>query len=395
MITIVEVPSTRRVKKALEPMRKLLTQLDYTPSLDRVFIKPNMVDAVGPLEAVDTDPVLVEALVIALNEKGTVKEFVIGDGSAYFSSEARNWERLIENSGYKVMIDRLQESGINARLFNVEDDERDEYEWKFGTLKLPHICKTHAYINFAKMKTHVHTTVTLTLKNQKGLLCLGDKKQFHLGKKYENLHEAIHELGSTIQPELCLIDATRALEGSGPATAPGGQTKVRKLNLLMGGTNMVELDNAACTLMGIDIESVSHLPLSEVTVVVGSKPLSPVNPPFIKPELEIKMSDSIYRHTFETCCTGCQMSLSRMFRKIMFVPENREKFIKYQKENPRSDILMGKMDDSVVEEIAAQNGVLIFFGNCTKKLSEKFGGKHIPGCSPDHNEAIGIILNDP
>ena len=56
------------------------------------------------------------------------------------------------------------------------------------------------------------TGATLCLKNQKGLLKLSDKKQFHLGYgEKTNLHECIRELSKIIQPELNIVDATTAL----------------------------------------------------------------------------------------------------------------------------------------------------------------------------------------
>ncbi|MHA1681824.1 MAG: DUF362 domain-containing protein, partial [Promethearchaeota archaeon] len=316
MIAIVPVPSTKKVDSALEPMLKLLDVLQYKPSTNHVFIKPNMVDEVGPREAVDTDPNLISALILAMDQMYDVDEFVVGDGSAYFSSKGKNWDRLVKGTGYGAMADTLRDArGLDVSIVNLESVDRDEYEWEYGTVRLPSLCRTHSYVNVAKMKTHLHTTVTLSMKNQKGLLALSDKKLFHLGKKYGNLHESILELSKVMEPELSLIDATRALEGSGPATAPDGQTKVRRLKICMGGTSMVEVDNAACRVMGIPVEEVRHLPAVDVSLAAGSSGLSPAEPPFARPKIEIRMWN-IHRHTFETCCTGCQMALSRAMRKI-------------------------------------------------------------------------------
>ncbi len=375
-------------------MKLILEQLNFKPSSRRVFIKPNMVDATSPLEAVDTDPTLVGGLVLALKERG-VEEFVIGDGTGYFNEE-KNWLRLLEESGYKAMADDLEKNhGIRVTLVNLETTLREEFPWKYGKLKLPSLCKTHAYINFAKMKTHTHTQVTLATKNQKGLLALADKKAFHLGKKYGNLHENIMALGNAVNPELTLIDATRALEGSGPTTAPAGQTKVRRLRICIGGTSMLETDNAACELMGIPIESVRHLSKVHVSIASGSEPLVPFSPPFARPNLEIMATDNFFVHMFDTCCTGCQMSRSRLFRKISFVPEINKLFAKFRYEHGRVDFIMGAMSDEDIEAIRARGGTLVFYGNCTKKMAEKLGAIHVPGCPPDHNDALNVLLGKP
>nr|MDO8110540.1 DUF362 domain-containing protein [Candidatus Sigynarchaeota archaeon] len=328
-------------------------------------------------------------------------EFVIGEGSAYFSNDEKNWKRLLEESGYEAMVKELDEKhGIKTTIVNLETASREEYAWKYGVLKLPSLCKTHAYINVAKMKTHLHTMVTLVTKNQKGLLLLADKKAFHLSKKYGNLHENIKELGSIMKPELAIIDATRALEGSGPTQDPistmfaPGQTKVRRLKICIGGMDMTEVDNAACQIMGIPVDEVKHLAKVKISVAKGSQPLIPASPPFARPKIEIQMTEKFYRHVFEEACTGCQMGMSRMLRKIMALPELRERFLKFQTRHGRIDLILGNVQKEKVDEIAKKGGKLVFFGNCTKKLSELFSGSiHVPGCSPDHNDAIHILLD--
>ncbi|MBN2151623.1 MAG: DUF362 domain-containing protein [Candidatus Lokiarchaeota archaeon] len=391
MISIVRVPATRSARDTLEPIQQLLEQIDYRPSSRKVFIKPNMVDATSPLEAVDTDPALVGGLVLALKERGA-DEFAIGDGTGYFNEE-KNWLRLVEESGYKAMADDLEKNhGIGLTIVNLETAPREGFPWKFGSIKLPSLCRTHAYINFAKMKTHVHTQVTLACKNQKGLLSLADKKAFHLGKKYSDLHENIKALASAVRPELAIVDATRALEGSGPTTAPAGQTKVRRLKLCLGGPDMVEVDNAACQLMGIPVDSVRHLNRVPVAVARGSEPLQPIVPPFVRPNPEIMATDNFFVHMSETCCTGCQMSRSRMFRKISFVPDINQLFARFRYQHGRVDFVMGSTSDDAIEAIKGRGGTLVFYGNCTKAAADKFGGIHVPGCPPDHNVAIDVLL---
>jgi len=371
----------------------MLAQLNFKPSSRKVFIKPNMVDATSPLEAVDTDPALVGGLILALKERG-VEEFIVGDGTGYFNEE-KNWLRLLDESGYKMMVDDLEKNhGIHVPLVNLETVHREEFPWNFGTIKLPSLCRTHVYINFAKMKTHAHTQVTLLCKNQKGLLSLADKKAFHLAKKYGNLHENIKELASAVRPELAIVDATRALEGTGPTTAPDGQTKVRRLKMCLGGTSMLEVDNASCQIMGIPVESVLHLSKVPVTIAPGSEPLVPAVPPFARPKSAVMVTDNLFLHMSETCCTGCQMSRSRMFRKIAFAPQINQRFNSFRQEHGRIDFIMGAMADESVEKIRSHGGTLVFFGNCTKKMAETPGIIHVPGCPPDHNDAINVLIGN-
>jgi hypothetical protein len=147
-------------------------------------------------------------------------------------------------------------------------------------------------------------------------------------------------------------------------------------------------------MMGIPVESVLHLSKVPVAVARGSEPYVPFNPPFARPNPEIMATDNFFVHMFDTCCTGCQMSRSRLFRKISFVPEINRLFSKFRYEHGRVDFVMGAMSDEAIETIKARGGPLVFYGNCTKKMAEKLGAIHVPGCPPDHNYAINLLLGN-
>jgi len=289
MITVIQVnpQSLDDVKGAME---KIIEQLGYKPSKPRIFLKPNVVDALPPNHAVDVDPIITAGLILALNDKFDIEEFVIGENSGYFSEKPENFQRLLGTSGYGKMVENLKEKyRVPLRIVNLEYADLDEYKWKFPPykLKLPSLLKTHSYINLPKMKTHGACMVTLGVKNQKGLLLLRDKKRFHLGFRDENnvyhsnLHECIFELGNLVRPELTICDATLALEGNGPTTIPG-LTWVKKLNICIGGTDMLEVDNACCQIMGIPVDLVEHLPKVNVSLAPGSLQLD-CEEPFKRP----------------------------------------------------------------------------------------------------------------
>lgn len=390
MITIVQVnpESLDEVKQA---MGSLIDQLGYKPSKPRIFLKPNVVDALPPEHAVDVDPIVTAGLILALNERFDVEEFVIGENSGYFSEKPETFQRLIESSGYEEMVKMLKDRyDITVGLINLEYVDLDEYEWKFKPykLKLPSIIKTHSYINIPKMKTHGACTVTLGVKNQKGLLLLRDKKKFHLGYRdddgvyYSNLHECISELGKLVQPELTICDATLALEGNGPTTNPG-LTWVRKMDICIGGTDMIEVDNASCQIMGIPLDLVEHLEEVEVSVAPGSLPLV-CQEPFKLPVKQTKPVGNMYFHSSMWTCTGCQMTMTRMNRKIAYTPELREKLKERNKKYDRIDVFIGRTEE---EDVPEDHGEMLFCGNCTLKVSKLHpGATHVAGCPPHYRE---------
>ncbi len=388
MISIIHT-KTKPIKDVKSAFSKLMSQLNYKPSKTRVLLKPNIVDAVKPQTAVITDPRIIEGLILALKEKG-VEEFVIGENSGFFSIKEENFRRLIKETGYQKMVERLKKRHeIDVKILNLQFTDLEEYSWTYGKLKLPKICRTHSYINIAKMKTHQMTGVTLSMKNQKGLLLFQDKKNFHLGYGGAgSLHSCIREHAKVIQPEFSIIDGTSALEGTGPVTGPENQTKVRHLGILLAGKDMIELDNAACQIMGVPIEDVQHLPKREVKLAPGSEPLIPVDPPFQKPDSYMKYGN-IFLHTSPYGCSNCQMAFSRMFRKIMFTPEFVKKFQLLQQKYPRIDVFVGKMS---ITEVPNLDNPVVFFGNCTQSIAEELGKKFIPECPPNHNKALEMLF---
>ena len=155
MITIVSV-NTESLDEVKQAMITLIERLGYAPSKSKIFIKPNAVDALPPDHAVDVNPIVTAGLILALNEKFKIEEFVIGENSGYFSEKEETFQRLIETSGYKEMVEDLKENhNIPVSLVNLEYADLDEYEWKFKPykLQLPSYLKTHSYINLPKMKT--------------------------------------------------------------------------------------------------------------------------------------------------------------------------------------------------------------------------------------------------
>lgn len=403
MITIANIPpgdldaDEGPTPRAVAGIRQLLDALEYQPSRPRVFIKPNIVDAVPAHAAVTTDPALVEALALALVARADaagparpIEELVIGDGSGYFSNDERLFDLLVERSGYGAMIARLRDRvPVPVRLVNLEWEERVPVPWAHGTLELPRLCQTHAYVNFARMKTHIHTLVTLCTKNQKGLLLLTDKKAFHLTA----LHERIRALAGCVQPDLALIDATRALEGTGPFSATFNQTHVRALGLCLAGRDQAEVDAAGCRVMGIDPAEVAHLETSPmpptVTFAPDSAPLAPADPPFQRPDpyLQAKVGN-IYRIITEHACTNCQMATGRLLNKITRAPEFKEAVRAFVTRHPKVYLVLGRRDPAGIPT----DGPVVCFGDCTKALAKKIDAVHVPGCPPDYNAAIPVLL---
>ena len=103
MITIVEV-NTESLDEVKQAMGKLIEQLGYTPSKPRIFLKPNAVDALPPNHAVDVDPIVSAGLILALNDKFDIEEFVIGENSGYFSENQKLFNASLKHQVMKKWL---------------------------------------------------------------------------------------------------------------------------------------------------------------------------------------------------------------------------------------------------------------------------------------------------
>jgi hypothetical protein len=108
---------------------------------------------------------VVQGLILALQERG-ITSFVAGEASSHFASD-ENWARAVIEVGHVKMVGSLtRKYGIDVMLVNLETAEREDYPWNFGMLPLPVLCRTHAYINIAKMKVHARVAIPGRLRSQ-------------------------------------------------------------------------------------------------------------------------------------------------------------------------------------------------------------------------------------
>jgi ferredoxin len=102
-------------------------------------------------------------------------------------------------------------------------------------------------INVPVMKNHVHTMVTLGLKNVKGLVPKRNKHIIHL----KGLDEGIVDLNTVIRSTLVVVDAIVGMDGDGP-----GSGDPFPIGAILAAPDPVALDVAALSLVCDDPTSV-------------------------------------------------------------------------------------------------------------------------------------------
>ncbi|MDY6930479.1 MAG: DUF362 domain-containing protein [Halobacteriota archaeon] len=366
-----------------ENTKKALAKIDLSPVKGKsILLKPNAGRVAAPESGVTTNPQVIAAAIDVFIEAGAT--VAVGESPI---------------TGFKTM-DAFEATGIasvardrNCQLIDM--DVRDPIHWaiKDGiAIKSIEVCSEvleyDVIVSIPVMKTHIHTVVTLSVKNMKGCLWRRTKVDLHMLPKIEGhderpLNMAIADLSTVLLPHLSIIDGNFGMEGMGPSAG-----KVKKLNLVVAGFDPFATDAVSCSLMGFDVNDVPHLrmganrgggviDLSKIQVTPSSwyELASPFEPP---PEnLSIEFPGVTVLD--EMSCSACQYSL------LMFLKRFGDSITDCFPGQEKVNIAIGKGHESV------PLGTLCI-GNCT--VEHKRRGIYVPGCPPVASQILKKVSED-
>lgn len=228
------------------------------------------------------------------------------------------------------------------------------------------------------VKTHMHTGVTLGIKNLKGCLYHRQKVKLHqlpnpdgLPTGCKSLDVAVADMATILRADMTVVDGTTALEGLGPSAGTP-----RKMNLVIAGTDMTAVDAVTCHLMGIDPHTIHHLRLCGErglgTIDLDDIDVSPDDWRNYTTELEPPpTSVSItYRDVVVHDCESCSACLSTV---LLFLKRFADRLSDYHLVDDKFHIALGK---AVTD---APDGT-VFVGNCT--AANRGRGPWVKGCPP-------------
>lgn len=239
--------AVRRSVDSLGGIRRFVT------SGERILIKPNMLSARAPEEAVTTHPEVLRAVIKIVKECGATP--IVGDSPSGPSTE-RVLKRLAQKTGIQRVCD---EEGVEFALF----DESFKVSFPNGvaakTFELTTaLRKASGVISVAKMKTHTFTVLTGAVKNLFGLIPGLKKAEYHFRMQNRAaFSEMLVDLAECIKPRLTIMDAVVAMEGDGPS---GGN--LRNVGLILSSANVHALDSFFLNLTGADPASVPSVAIA-------------------------------------------------------------------------------------------------------------------------------------
>jgi len=241
-VAIVKTEKASGVRRAVELLGGMHR---FVSPGEEVVIKPNICAAKGSETGCVTDPEIVAEVARMVAEcGGKVK---VAESPIYPFKSRRAFER----AGYADFESRygfpiIDIDSLDGRKVAIPGGKAIQHS------VIPDlILKCDKLINIPVMKTHLQTTVTLGLKNLKGVVIGRNKHVIHLN----GLNEGIVDLNTIVRSDLTIIDGIVGMEGMGGPT----NGRAVRMNVIVAGDNVVETDACGVRIMGGDPEKVAHI----------------------------------------------------------------------------------------------------------------------------------------
>jgi len=337
-----------------------------------ILLKPNLGRIAKPEHGYNTHPLALAALIEIFTEAGASK-VAIGEsplvGNGTFEAFEKGGIIEIANKYGIELIDMDAKPPVKKNI----PDPRVVYETKICQA----VYEYDILVSVPVTKTHMHTGVTLGIKNLKGCLYRHEKVRYHqleyqiTNYPEKTLDSAISDLAAILLPDLTVIDGYIGMEGLGPS---GGD--IIKSDFAVASRHPMGADVFGCVLMGIDPSSVVHLRLVSERNNFSLDPLSySMFPddyqkfivPYKQPPKDISVKFEKVKVYEEEACSSC---LSTLF---LFLRRFKDEMTPYLLDDGRFHIAIGKGVKN------AKEGT-VFVGNCTRNNKEN--RIFIKGCPP-------------
>ena len=346
----------------------------------RVLLKPNAGRLGTPGSGITTDPEVVGAAIDAFRKVGA--DVAIGESpiTGIKTMEAFETTGIAEQARKRdcPLID------MDARPC-VEIDVPDGIV--VNKLKFcPEVLEFDYIVSIPVIKTHMHTDVTIAVKNMKGCLWRRSKVQLHMlplieGNDEKPLNIAIADLSSVLVPHLSIIDGTVGMEGLGPSAGTP-----KKMGCIIVSADAFAADAVACRLIGTRAEDIPYLRMGAErgygVIDMDKIDVSPDNwqdwcVEFAKPPKNITIEYPNVKVLDNNSCSACQSTV------LLFLKEHGGKLFDYLPEGEKLNIAIGKGHTELPEKT-------LCVGNCTAKFKNSHNFLH--GCPPVSSEILKKLI---
>lgn len=369
-----------RGRTPYDTTRLALSATDLSAARGRlVLLKPNAGRVASPGDGITTHPDVVAAAIDAFAEAGA--SVMVGESPI---------------AGVKT-LEALEATGIAAvarargcPVVDMDARPRVDIDLPEGqAIRTLHVCaevtEADLVVSIPVMKTHMHTGVTLAVKNMKGCLWRRSKIDLHMLPSIadgdaRSLEVAIADLSAALRPHLSIIDGTVGMEGLGPSAG-----KPKPLGAVVVSADAFAADAVACALMGISAERIPHLNLGARrgygVIDLKGIDISPENwmefaDPFETAPTNLSIEFPGLAILDRQSCSACQSTL------LLFLQRHGGELREYFPKDHPITIAIGKGHADVPPGT-------VCVGNCMARHKDR--GIFIPGCPPVGSSILGTI----
>jgi len=242
-----------RYEEAAGAIERLLSGLGGMGAFVRpgqtVLVKPNLLTDARPEEAVTTHPEIIRAVVRSVRAAGASPW--VGDSPANVTDLSQVWEK----TGMAAVCREESVPLVNLEKAGSETFRDGGISF---TIARP-VLESDAVISVPKVKTHVLTGLTCSVKNLYGVIPGFQKTALH--KRHPRIREFSEMLAllyGRVKPVLAVADGVVAMDGDGPSAG-----RPFPLGIVGISPDGVALDSVVCRLMGMDPARILHLAAAE------------------------------------------------------------------------------------------------------------------------------------
>ncbi len=243
-------------------------------------------------------------------------------------------------------------------------------------------------VSLPVMKMHMHTGVSLSVKNMKGCLWRRSKVELHMlppveGSEQKPIDVAIADMASVLRPHLAIVDGTVGMEGLGPSAG-----RPKPLDVVVVSPDPFAADAVACRLMGTCAGAVPHLRIAAQrgygVIDLDRMAVTPDNwqdlaSPFDPPPANLAIDFPNVTVWDDRSCSACQSTL------LLFLTRYQDRLLDCVSSRP-VHVAIGK------GRAELPPGTLCI-GNCTAQ--RQCGGIFVPGCPPVASQILAALTGSP
>ncbi len=213
---------------------------------DRVVIKPNIGWDRTPMQAANTNPELVAAVVHLALDAGA-REVIVTDASC--NDPGRCFQRSgIWTRAHRAGAQVVLPADHRFRTMRLRGEVLDEWP-VYRTL-----VEADRVINMPVAKHHNLAKYTAAMKNWYG--CLGGRRN----RLHQSIDMSVADLATFMRPTVTIVDGTRVLLRNGPQG--GNVDDTQRMNTVIATIDQVAADAFGCTLIGQRPENLGYLDIA-------------------------------------------------------------------------------------------------------------------------------------